>query len=86
MFYSETQVHVEGGTNEALYPVRQDGFDNSSHTPNRTAISATLNPSRSFMSVSRFPPSISWLAAMMAARPVITSAKSAHDRFSVANP
>jgi hypothetical protein len=56
MFYSETQVHVEGGTNEALYPVRQEGFDNNSHTPNRTATSATLNPSRSFISVSRFPP------------------------------
>jgi hypothetical protein len=79
MFYSETQVHVEGGTNEALYPVRQDGFDNSSHTPNKTAISATLNPSRSFMSVSCFSPSISWLAA-------ITSAKSAHGHFCVANP
>lgn len=86
MFYSETQTHVEGGTNEALNPVRQDGFDNSSHTPNRTAISATLNPSRSLMSVSRFPPSVSRLAAMIAARPVITAAKSAHGRFSVANP
>ena len=29
MFYSATQVHVAGGANEALYPVRQDGFDNS---------------------------------------------------------
>jgi hypothetical protein len=49
--YSETQVHVEGGANEALYPVRQDGFDNSSHTPNSTATSATLNPSRNFIFV-----------------------------------
>jgi hypothetical protein len=49
--YSETQVHVDGGTNEARYPVRQDGFDNSSQTPNSTATSATLNPSRSFMFV-----------------------------------
>jgi hypothetical protein len=49
--YSETQVHVDGGTNEARYPVRQDGFDNSSQTPNSTAASATLNPSRSFMYV-----------------------------------
>ena len=51
MLYSETQVHVEGGTNEARYPRRQDGFDNSSHTPNSTAISATLNPNRSFILV-----------------------------------
>jgi hypothetical protein len=49
MFYSETQVHVDGGVNEALYPTRQDGFDNSSQTPNSTATSATLNPSRSFI-------------------------------------
>jgi sugar (pentulose or hexulose) kinase len=55
MFYSATQVHVAGGANDALYPVRQDGFDNSTQTPNSTATSATLNPSRSFMSVSPFP-------------------------------
>jgi hypothetical protein len=60
MFYWATQVHVAGGANEALYPVRQDGFDNSTQTPNSTATSATVNPSRSFMSVSRFLPSVPW--------------------------
>jgi hypothetical protein len=59
MFYWETQVHVAGGANEARYPVRQDGFDSSTQTPNSTATSATANPSRSFMSVSRFLPSVS---------------------------
>jgi hypothetical protein len=55
MFYSAAQAHVAGGANEALYPGRQDGRDNSTQTPNSTATSATLNPSRSFMSVSPFP-------------------------------
>jgi hypothetical protein len=59
MFYSATQVHAAGGANEARYPVRQDGFDNSTQTPNSTANSATPNPSRSFMSVSHLLPSVS---------------------------
>ncbi len=51
-FYSVTQAQVVGGTNEALYPLKQDGFDSISQSPNSTAISATPNPSRSFMPVS----------------------------------
>lgn len=53
MFYSGTHVHVVAEAIEALYPIRQDGFDDNSQRPNSTATSATLNPSRSFMFVSR---------------------------------
>jgi hypothetical protein len=57
--YSGTQVHVVAETSEALYPITQDGLDDSSQRPNSTATSATPNPSRSFMFDSRLSPSIS---------------------------